>query len=473
MMAITQTADQLGVLGEDGTITAASMNRRLREADEASREELAAAAAILDREQPNPPGAPSPGDQEVTVASATTPPAPAGEENATEAVPAAQPRRPTDAEFYRKHMPKSPNGLKPAVRFLTAELNGIANEFPGGYTLHRGDPSAPVPTGLTRETKDEDGKPAVRGGSLPYLSVLTEPIRLKNDRGTVEVDLGRFEIVIEMARMTNARNIDCSMVRAYARDPRPCPGDNDVPHPHVRGVCICFGAGETPVRKALLQGRLTDVFGITLQILKTYNSGSPYRTIESWVQPDPEQEEEDDASHCTDCDEETSYVCVSCDTSICGGCGTRCSECEGDDTLRCGACASRHFRRCDCCETAATAARMCSGCSNQFQYGPRGLRQTMYRCTPCHEEDQGPRPEVISVNPQPQRGGSPAAVPAQNVRPSARRPVDPDFAEIQGPTGFLDGNGVPERIDPTIAREHGVALEELGRDQQHRGWASP
>ena len=89
--------------------------------------------------------------------------------------------------------------------------------------------------------------------------------------------------------------------------PIPLRSNEDVTHPHVSDEAVCEGDGRVPIRKALEQGRLLDFFVIVRNLLQTYNSGSPFVSLDDW-----------EGIRCADCGasagEDERWTCVKCES---------------------------------------------------------------------------------------------------------------------------------------------------------------
>ena len=92
------------------------------------------------------------------------------------------------------------------------------------------------------------------------LSVETEPIVLEG------MDLGRFRIALDWSRWEDDQPYDI-----IALEPNPAAGNSAVTHPHIEQDGLCTGEGRLPIRQALAEGRLFDLFLLIRQILSTYN----------------------------------------------------------------------------------------------------------------------------------------------------------------------------------------------------------
>jgi len=176
------------------------------------------------------------------------------------------------------------------------------------------------------------------------ISVTTEPIELDN------VYLGPFEIRLFWA----APGFDHGFYyRVVASDPQPAAPDTDVTHPHVHFETLCEGDGAAAIRSALAQARLLDFFQIVTNLLRTYNSSSPYVALESWYGRD-----------CSDCaalvEEGECWSCDKCESCVCSECTSCCQNCSVSLCQECAA-------RCEGCEES-----YCRGC--------------LHACVDCHDD---------------------------------------------------------------------------------------
>ena len=105
------------------------------------------------------------------------------------------------------------------------------------------------------------------------ISVTTEPIELEG------VYLGPFEIRLDWSDLAEGHP---GNYRVIAVDANPAAANESVTHPHVQDEAVCEGEGRQPIRKALEQGRLLDFFVIVANLLRTYNSDSPYVSLSDW-----------------------------------------------------------------------------------------------------------------------------------------------------------------------------------------------
>ncbi|HJN10756.1 MAG TPA: hypothetical protein QF564_18870, partial [Pirellulaceae bacterium] len=166
------------------------------------------------------------------------------------------------------------------------------------------------------------------------LTVTTEPIELDG------INLGPFEIRLDWSNLIDGHP---GNYRVVAIDANPASTNDTVTHPHVQDEAVCEGEGRQPIRCALEQGRLLDFFVIVGNLLRTYNSGSPYVSLSDWHGVE--------CADCgaTACDDER-WTCEKCQTTVCGecyfscpGCDSICcntcvTHCEGCDEVHCSAC---------------------------------------------------------------------------------------------------------------------------------------
>ena len=187
------------------------------------------------------------------------------------------------------------------------------------------------------------------------LTVTTERIVLE------DLDLGPFEIQLQLNRLAES-----SPYTVTAVDPDQSTAGH--PHPHVSGQSLCEGDGKQAIATALANGLISEFFVLVRQILRTYNPGSAYRTLDEWHGVD-----------CAACDDtissEDAYGCETCRCSLCSDCEYRCDTCHSslcyDCSESCEGCDDRFCRSCtntcaDCgdgyCENCLNAGR-CNSCS--------------------------------------------------------------------------------------------------------------
>jgi hypothetical protein len=221
------------------------------------------------------------------------------------------------------------------------------------------------------------------------VSVTTEPIDLEG------VYLGPFEIQLDWSDLAHGHPHN---YRVIAVEPSPAASSDSVVHPHVQDEAVCEGEGRQPIRNALAQGRLYDFFTIVANLLRTYNSGSPFVSLSEWY-----------GAECADCGAnvsgDDSWTCERCEASVCGECHYSCPGCDRtfcfDCVTRCESCDDHHcgscMTECDVCHN-----EICQGCLDDNE-----------RCPNCHEEEteeQIATEEISSSNESADRGGADAPV---------------------------------------------------------------
>ena len=194
------------------------------------------------------------------------------------------------------------------------------------------------------------------------ISATIEPIELDH------VYLGPFKIRLKW-NLENEENP--FSFRVIAVDPHPAVSNETITHPHVQSEELCEGEGRLPIRLALEQGRLLDFFQIVANLLRTYNSASPYVSLTDWEGVDcsdcGKTVSDEDRFSCEKCGssvcDQCYYCCPECDSIFCSGCVTACSECSEHYCHRC-------LQVCSACLT-----ELCQECLNE-----------QVLCKPCHEK---------------------------------------------------------------------------------------
>ncbi len=215
--------------------------------------------------------------------------------------------------------------------------------------------------------------------SAKTLSVVTDPIELE------QIDLGRFEICLDWGKLPGT-----GAYRVIAREPHAAASDETVTHPHVQSEQLCEGDARVPLRRALMEGRLTDFFLIVANLLNTYNASSPYVAMSDWYgvacSDCDTHIDEDERSSCEQCGssmcEQCYRTCGDCDGILCTGCISMCTGCQSDYCFSC-------LRSCREC-----SARICPDC-----------RDNQERCKTCHDasenENQSDREDEKQQEEQP------------------------------------------------------------------------
>ena len=193
------------------------------------------------------------------------------------------------------------------------------------------------------------------------LSVTTENIELEG------INFGEFKISLDLLNLGELKLHKIICVEALQPNPAAC--NHEVTHPHVQNERMCCGDGTVPMTNALENGRLLDFFMVAAQVLRTYNSSSPYVSLDMW-----------DGIECYNCgsvtSEGNSYYCERCDHEFCDDCMTYC-ECCGKRVCR------------DCIRTCECGKRICDECFNNME------------CN-CHESDsEGDNAEEAGIEVQP------------------------------------------------------------------------
>ncbi|WP_437222690.1 hypothetical protein SH661x_002897 [Planctomicrobium sp. SH661] len=199
-----------------------------------------------------------------------------------------------------------------------------------------------------------------------HLTVRTEPIILEG------VDLGAFEIRLDYVSLG-----DHSPYRVVALDPHPAGSDRETTHPHVHASQLCEGEAKLPIRSALQQGRIFDLFLLIRSVLQTYNSGSAYVSLADW-----------EGMSCADCGGTTSPE----DTSSCNGC--QCELCE-DCVRSCSSCSESLCPNCEHCCTGCDESN-CSGCLSDCADCQDSFCQSCLEdnlCPSCLEAQQESEPD--------------------------------------------------------------------------------
>jgi hypothetical protein len=187
------------------------------------------------------------------------------------------------------------------------------------------------------------------------ITVQTEPIELEG------LWLGPFDICLWWERLGVRRPYEVIAIKPQR--PRK---DEQVTHPHVRDNQLCEGDAVGPIKGALADGRLFDFFVLVRQTLETYNSASPYVSIDDWQ-----------GIRCHDCgshlDTDDACTCETCDGQICDGCTISCHDCGRYACNDCtGVCSTCDFSFCHHClaDPREAAIRLCAGCRKKEEEEP-------------------------------------------------------------------------------------------------------
>jgi len=152
------------------------------------------------------------------------------------------------------------------------------------------------------------------------ISVETDIIELEN------IYLGKFKIKLYVDSMSD--NHRSNLYKVIALDPHPPNCNHSVTHPHVKDDYLCEGDAADAIAAALAGGRICDFFTLVNSVINTYNSGSPYVSLDDW-----------EGESCYECGssisgDERSY-CSSCDNDFCDYCSSYCHICDETKCLRC------------------------------------------------------------------------------------------------------------------------------------------
>jgi len=188
---------------------------------------------------------------------------------------------------------------------------------------------------------------------------VTEDIVLTDGHGK-DVNLGPFSLIYDTSD-------SYLIVRAKAKKPiRHQRGTHF--HPHVRpGGQICLGDGAAPLQKAHEQGDIFTIFITLKNIISTYNSGSPYAPLETWM-----------GETCEHCGGNVSYLreCDLCGDKICNKCHTRTWKPDGGSFNICTTCKTEDKNKCQ-----GHGDKPCT--YNNF-INPKTHKQ----CWNCHTEEE-------------------------------------------------------------------------------------
>jgi len=256
---------------------------------------------------------------------------------------------------------RAPRPQPPTFRGLIGELNQIDEEF-GGCTYE--------PRGQT-------------------LSAVTDPISL----GDPPVHLGRFRIELDVRRLGETDALHRPPLTVIALDPNPAASADHVAHPHVSDDQPCLGEASEPIRRALCDGRLADVFLLVRSVLTTYNPASPYVSLDDWTgqlcHDCGDRVHDDDACYCEGCEHEYCEQCFGCchlcDESLCYGCLTECPACEQWGCTRCVGRCARCERLC-CTDCLGPEDDLCPACTPNEPHEE-----------PDHDEDTAATPEPAAA----------------------------------------------------------------------------
>lgn len=249
-------------------------------------------------------------------------------------------------------------------RELKQRLNGLQNTISSmliRLTQHESLREPPSERNIYEElvaTRGEfpDFEVDLRAGTV---TVTTDTIVLEG------ITFGRFHIVLQLDQLID------NPYRVVAESPNPSTSRSEVTHPHVSSGRLCEGDASVPLENALRDGRFSDFFQIIQQTLKTYNSDSPYVSIDDW----------EESVNCSTCgcrvDRDESHYCDNCEATVCSDCSTCCAHCDHSGCVDCVPfCRGCHDSCCNDC------LKLCAGCAKARC--PSCLIQSL--CEACHVE---------------------------------------------------------------------------------------
>lgn len=221
------------------------------------------------------------------------------------------------------------------------------------------------------------------------LIVETEPIVLE------DVELGYFSIRLNWKQWSEERTMAC--LRIVAEEPNTAELNDEITHPHVRDGELCAGNAQSPLHKALEEGRLAEAFLIVRSVLTTYNRNSAYVRLDEWQ-----------GIPCYDCGSVTNpdarSYCEGCEHDYCNTCITSCASCGDIRCLSCiGSCSACQENCCRSCSTPSALSdqelcrscrEVCPGC--QSTVGPGDLQAETGLCPDCHVDEPESLTEEIS-----------------------------------------------------------------------------
>jgi len=323
--------------------------------------------------------------------------------------------------------------LAKEVRYLTNSLAG----FERTLTVSSNQPSIQSAGDICRDLLALSKEFNVVAWSLKEqtLSVTTPDIVLQG------IGLGPFEI-----RLSWAPDQEGLEYKVIAKDPNPSSPDDTVTHPHVRDEELCEGEGRGPIERALSEGRVYDFFLLVLNILQTYNGGSPHVSLAHWhgnrCSGCGDSISEGDGYSCSSCESEVCDSCLtccrSCDRSLCSECSSSCTRCRQTCCAGClEACIDCDDNVCGCCRADDDR---CLGCHESLQTEERTDDEISKE--PDNEETQAEKPlsvsrpatsvhahrvgqARVSARSWPDRGGRVRHFPRERAPLCRGRPVSP------------------------------------------------
>lgn len=188
------------------------------------------------------------------------------------------------------------------------------------------------------------------------ISAVTDPITLDG------IKLGRFALQLHIPDIIQ---LDSDVLWCIALEPNPAASNEHVTHPHVKSRRLCAGEAKNPMKAALRDGRLCDLFMLARSVLLTHEPESSHIKLSQWS-----------GLSCYSCDDELeddeSYTCAECQHSCCSGCISGCGSCCTDYCYNCEV-------SCDICETGG-----CPSCVNKCEKCAKTCcRKCISRCDVC------------------------------------------------------------------------------------------
>ncbi len=212
------------------------------------------------------------------------------------------------------------------------------------------------------------------------ISIITEPITLE------DIPFGPFEVKLFIGQIN--RLYSDAPFRIIALEPNPAGTNASVTHPHVSDERLCEGDGHVAIRSAIEQGRFCDFFTLIVNILQTYNPGSPYVSLDDW-----------EGISCYDCgctvSGDDSYYCEYCDREYCSECSTYCQKC---DTTVCLGCAYE----CPSCNepVCRSCTAKCRDCEETFCKDCLDEEGLCQNCQEQRKESENEEQEQLSEEPK-------------------------------------------------------------------------
>jgi len=179
----------------------------------------------------------------------------------------------------------------------------------------------------TRETSDDISNLSLITKDLYYLkrdfncvrlsfqplsiTIRTDPIFLTHASVNLgnPVEIGEIDIQLFLTGIEEFR-IRAKPVRDSTKFSSERSGSDRYFHPHINiDGSICLGNNGETINSAIRQCRFLDTFELLSFLLKNYNSGSPYRVLNSWVMPE-----------CQSCGDSTRLKCFFTHQYVCESC---------------------------------------------------------------------------------------------------------------------------------------------------------